>query len=267
MNGADEAIFAAFKEAKSLRKTTQKKKTIQVKGSERDIIRATALSWFNNHRKQVTAVFSNAELGEIDKRYQWVLQASHKGSLRSSYIDALKEIADLLVALRSVNVIKLSTAPPALPTADTPPDFSSVSQDAEMKKILESRWIEITLCLAANSPLAATVMMGGLLEGVIFAKIECQTNKVPIYTAVSAPRDRNGKTLHLNAWTLLNYIGVAHELKWITQPVKDISEVLRDYRNYIHPKKQHLEKMSLSPEDGKILWEITKSIARQVLTP
>src|SRR5437773_667655 len=131
MNTADEAIFAAFKEAKSLRKAAQKKKTLQVKGSERDIVRATALSWFNNHRKQLTVLFKDAELGEIDKRYQWVLQASHKGSLRSRYIDILKEIIDLLVALRSANVIRLSTASPALLTADTPPDFSPVSQDAE----------------------------------------------------------------------------------------------------------------------------------------
>src|SRR5260370_10190715 len=127
MNAADEAIFAAFKEAKSLRKAIQKKRTIQVKGSERDVIRATALSWFNNHRKQVTSVFTDAELAEIDRRHQWVLQASHKGSLRSSYIDTLKEIADLLVALRSANVIKLSTAPTVLATADTPPHFSSAS--------------------------------------------------------------------------------------------------------------------------------------------
>jgi hypothetical protein len=73
------------------------------------------------------------------------------------------------------------------------------------------------------------------------------------------------KTLHLKEWTLQNYIDVAHELGWITQTVRDIGDVLRDYRNYIHPHKQYSEKMSLAPEDAKISWEISKNIARQVL--
>ena len=100
----------------------------------------------------------------------------------------------------------------------------------------------------------------------MYARITRQTNKAPIYTAAAAPKDKAGKTLHLKEWTLQNYIGVAHELKWITQTVKDIGDVLRDYRNYIHPHKQHSEKVFLTHDDAKILWEISKNIARQVLT-
>src|ERR1700722_14563198 len=122
MNYADEAIYLAIQEAELLRKRTKKKTTLQVAGAERDIIRATALAWFNNHRKPLVTIFTDAELAEIDKLYQWTLQASHKNSLRSSYIDSLKQITGLLVTLRSANVIKLSGA--MAPTTDTPPDFS-----------------------------------------------------------------------------------------------------------------------------------------------
>ena len=266
MNYADEAINAAIQEAQLLRKVTKKKTTLQVRGSEQDIIRATVLSWFNNHRKQLTAVFADVDLADIDKHYQWALQASHKNSLRSSYVEGLKRTADLLVNLRSSNVIKLSAASSGVATSDTTPDFSSVVPDAEMKVILESRWVEITLCITAKAPLAATVMMGGLLEGLLLAKVTHQTNKAPIYTTAAAPKDKVGKTLPLKEWKLQNYIGVAHELKWITHTVRDIGGVLRDYRNYIHPQKQYSEKVSLTPDDAKLLWEISKNIARQVLT-
>ena len=224
------------------------------------------LSWFNNHRKQLTTVFTDADLAEIDKRYQWAPQASHKSSLRSSYIEVFKETADLLVTLRASNAIKLSAAPPD-PASDAPPDFSSLVQDADMRAILESRWVEITSCIIGKAPLAATVMMGGLLEGLLLARVNRQTNKAAVFTAAAAPKDKAGKTLPLKDWTLQNYIGVAHELKWITQTVKDIGGVLRDYRNYIHPQKQYSEKVSLTPEDAKLLWEISKNIARQVLVP
>jgi hypothetical protein len=264
MNYADEAIHAAIQQAHLLLRATKRKKTQQVVGAERDIVRATALSWFNNHRKQLVAVLTDADIAEVDKKYQWVLQASHKNSLRSSYVTAIKEIEDSLVKLRSENVLKLSQGPAA--RVDAPPDFSSLVKDAQMKAILDGRWAEITACITAKAPLAATVMMGGLLEGLLLARVNSQADKAPIFTTVAAPKDKQGRTLPLKEWTLQNYIAVAHELRWITPTVKDIGGVLRDYRNYIHPQKQYSEKVSLTLADANLLWAISKNIARQVLT-
>ena len=55
------------------------------------------------------------------------------------------------------------------------------------------------------------------------------------------------------------------ELRWISQTVKDIGVVLRDYRNYIHPHKEYSYGVTLSPADATILWDISKTITRQVL--
>lgn len=266
MNYADEAIHAAIREAELLRRRTLKKKSKQVRGAERSIVRATALAWFNNHRKQLTKIFSDSDLGNVDRLYQQVLQASHKDSLRSTHVAVLKQIAGLLVQLRAGNVIKLSAVSPITATDEQPPDFSSLIQDVQMKAILQRRWVECAACITAKAPLAATVMMGGLLEGLLLAKVNSQSNKAPIFTAATAPRDKLGKTLQLKEWTLHNYIDVAHELKWITQTLRDIGEVLRDYRNYIHPQKEYSEKVSLTTDDAKLFWEISKNIARQVLT-
>jgi hypothetical protein len=265
MNYADEAIYAAIREAELLRKRTAKKVGKQVRGSERDIVRATALAWFNNHRKQLNGVLPEGDLGRVDKLYQRVIEASHREALRSSYVTQLKQIADVLVQLRSDNVVRLSGPPPADPATEQPPDFGPLVQDPQMKTILEGRWRECVACVAANAPLAATVMMGGLLEGLLLAKVNSHSDKTPIFTAVNAPKDKLKKTLPLKEWTLQNYISVGHEMKWITQTLKDVGEVLRDYRNYIHPQKQYSEKVTLTSEDAKFLWEISKNIARQVI--
>jgi hypothetical protein len=134
-----------------------------------------------------------------------------------------------------------------------------------MKEILRRRWTECCACIGANAPLAACVMMGGLLEGLLLSRVNSQSNKSPIFTAAAAPKDKQGKTLPLKDWKLNNYIDVAHELRWISQTLKDMGGVLRDYRNYIHPQKELSEKISLSVGDANILWEISKNIARQVL--
>jgi hypothetical protein len=62
------------------------------------------------------------------------------------------------------------------------------------------------------------------------------------------PRDpKTGKALQLHKWGLKDYIDVAHELGWITKTTKDIAEVVRDYRNYIHPEKELSHGITLEP--------------------
>jgi hypothetical protein len=69
----------------------------------------------------------------------------------------------------------------------------------------------------------------------------------------------------LNEWTLKNYIDVGHDLGWISVSAKDVGEVLRDYRNYIHPYKQLSHGINLTTEDASLFWEISKNISRQVI--
>jgi hypothetical protein len=187
MNYADEAIHSAITEAHTLREGIKKKPTIQVRGPEKDIVRATALAWFNNHRKQLVTIFSDVEFAEIDNAYRVVLLASHRDSTRSKYISVLKTICSQLAEFRSGNVVRLSAAPPVAPESasqDTPPDFTPLVKDAQMKALLEKRWVECNLCVTAGAPLATIVMVGGLLEGLLLARVHRETNKAPIFTVL-----------------------------------------------------------------------------------
>ena len=86
-----------------------------------------------------------------------------------------------------------------------------------------------------------------------------------VFTAVAAPRDRQGRTLALKDWTLADYIGVAHEVRWISQSVRDVSHLLRDYRNYIHPQKELAQQLALTMADASVLWSAFRAIAVQLL--
>jgi hypothetical protein len=134
-----------------------------------------------------------------------------------------------------------------------------------MQAILAQRWRECVICVNSGAPLAATVMMGGILEGLLLARINQLPNQSSVFTATAAPKDKAGKTLPLKDWTLKNYIDVAHELKWITTTAKDIGEVMRDYRNYIHPQKELSHGITLVEGDAQMLWEIAKGVVRQIL--
>jgi len=266
MNAADEAIFSAIQEAERLRNRTKKSRAPQVRGSERDIVRATALAWFNNHRKQIIPTLSEQDLSSVDMWYQKVMEATHRSASRAGYISDLKEIGECLVSLRADNVVKLAAPQLVPPSIDPAPDFSPLISDQKMKAILEKRWLECDACVDAKAPLAATVMMGGLLEGLLMARVLREKNQAPVFNAKTAPKDKQGKTLpHLRDWTLQDFIAVAHELKWITTMVKDVGVILRDYRNYIHPQKELSHGIVLSPGDARLLCQIGKTVVRQVI--
>ncbi|MGE0480056.1 MAG: hypothetical protein AB7Q17_06240, partial [Phycisphaerae bacterium] len=82
----------------------------------------------------------------------------------------------------------------------------------------------------------------------------------------SAPKEKGtGKTLNYQDWMLDAYIRVAHELGWITASAKDVADVLKEYRNYIHPEKELRHGVTLALNDSRMFWQVTKELARQLL--
>jgi len=260
MSGGSDAASAALIEVDRIRAAFKRKRTKQVwSQDERTLVKATASAWFNDHRKHLSNI---VDLAAADKLYQNLLNASDRATSRSSYTTGLKALREILLALRGQSLTMTEQASAA---GDAPPDFSPLSSDANMQGILRDRWEECVRCVDANAPLAATVMMGGLLETMLLGRINRESNQAPIYTAKAAPKDKAGKTLQLREWGLKDYIAVAHELKWITVSAREVADVLRDFRNYIHPHKQHTHGVKLSHDDAALFWGVSKSITVQVL--
>lgn len=266
-NEAFDAIDAAIKEARRLRTVLKRRADTQIRSlKERSLSKATALAWFNNHRLTVSSLLDSAVLNNVDTLYKSVLQASDHAAARKTYDTCLKSILQELSEIRAC-VVDVLGHQATIHTKDDLPDFPYLISDARMQAILSNRWKECRLCISVNAPLAATVMMGGLLEALLLARINNESDKEKVFKAKTVPIDsRTGKAIQLKDWTLRNYIDVAHELGWISQSVKDVGEVLRDYRNYVHPYKQLSHNVELSQGDATLFWEITKSISRQLLS-
>ncbi len=206
----------------------------------------------------------------FDELYRRLLESAARSALRSKYLSVVKEIKRKLGRLQAEHVIILASASTPGPsrTPDVAPTFAPLVSDPKMQAILTRRWQECSVCVCSNAPLAATVMMGGLLEGLLLAKINQLADKSLVFGAAAAPVDaKTGKKLQLKEWSLKNYIDVAFELLWISKTTKDVGEVMRDYRNYIHPQKEFSHGIILGPGDAHMLWEVAKSIALQLLNP
>ena len=135
-----------------------------------------------------------------------------------------------------------------------------------MKVILERRWIECTKCVGAKAHLAAIVMMGGLLEALFVARAKQMADKSPLFAAPSVPKNpKTGVAVPLQEWMLNSYLQVGHDMKWITKSARDLAAVLGEFRNYVHPEKEHRHGVALGHEDSKMLWDVTKNLVAQLL--
>lgn len=261
-----EALDAAIQEVASARTRVTKIKSKQVRGvDEVASLKSTANAWFKSHRPTAAQAVGTTNISAIDAQYQIVLDSAEKHAAKQTYLDALKAAKDLLVAARG-SVLTAPVARVSSPTDDLPPDFSPLVGNQDMKNILTQRWHECCKCVTADAHLAAIVMMGGLLEALFVARANKMPDKKPLVNAAAAPKDRaTGKVQNYQDWMLDSYIKVAHELKWITESAKDVADILKEYRNYIHPEKERRHGVVLALNDSSMFWQVTKALTRQLL--
>ncbi len=260
-----DTIDVALEEIEKARKKVNGGKSPQVTQLDAlQFLKSVAYSWFRNHRPNLESSLPATGLASVDGHLQRVLEATSKATTRKIYKVCLKEAKAALTALRSDAL----TVAPSTSSYDPPPSFANIAADPEMQNILNRRWDECQKCVAAGADLAATIMMGGLLEALFVAKANRLTDKKPLFTAKSTPKDfKTQKPLNLTEWTLRPYIEVGHELGWISRSGKDVAAVLRDYRNYVHPEKERSNGVALNSHDSAMFWSLTKSLATQLLAP
>lgn len=263
MTNAGTVIDSVIAEIDNLKKNIKKKTSKQIQNvDEKGLLKATGFAWFQSHKSKLLTV-EVIYFKRVDELFHHILDAGDKNSSRVGVLEKLNSLKGELVSLRKQLILLPQTA---VKTNDVPPDFSSLISNEGMRHVLSRRWNECRVCVENNTPLAATVMIGGLLEGLLLSKIHQEPDQSKIYKAKSAPIDKTtSKPKPLSEWTLNNFIDLCHELGWISKPTKDVSSTLREYRNYIHPHKEFANGLTLEPSDAILFWEIAKTITRQLL--
>ncbi len=131
------------------------------------------------------------------------------------------------------------------PVSYAEPSFSHVIDNKELSSLLENRWREANITFRSGAYLSTIVLLGSILEGVLFSKVE--QNVTQSNQAKSMPKN-NGKPKRIKDCSLEEMINVCHECGWIDTDVRNFSKALRDYRNLVHPREQL--KKSLRPDVG-----------------
>jgi hypothetical protein len=145
-----------------------------------------------------------------------------------------------------------------------PPDLTRlVGSMPDLKRILEDRWIEAQTCQNAGAYVAAVIMMGSVLEGVLFAI--GHNNRPQCYRAARAPKTRDGKQVHLEDWNLNTLIDVAVELGWIKTDRGQFSHALRQSRNIVHPWEHMATRADFDEATCRTCWHVLNAAVDDLL--
>ncbi len=120
--------------------------------------------------------------------------------------------------------------------ADAPPDFVHLTRDVTLAGMLESRRWEIQVCMKHKAHLAAIIMMGTILEGVMLSIVH--NNPKEANVSPRAPKDQHGRIKHFADWSLSELAEVAHDRGWIAMDENKYIYLLKEYRRLIHPWEQ-----------------------------
>ncbi len=262
-----DSLYEVLSSVDRLRRTLSRKATKQVSANEeKSLVKATCLAWFNTHRPRLKTLHNEALLQTIDRSFQNMLECSDRSTSRSRYKAEFKVLRSNLVRLRSQAAILGDSVTDNSANSVSCPDFPKLIADKRMQAILVRRWSETQKCLDAGAYLAATVIMGSLLEALLLARVNKLSDKTPVFNSNKAPKNpKTGKVRPLQEWTLNSFIDVAHELGWIRRSARDVGVVLRDYRNFIHPEKEFRHGISVDEDDANMFWVIFTQLSGQII--
>lgn len=129
-----------------------------------------------------------------------------------------------------------SAQPPATDWRASPDALSlAATFGAQRAGLITERLEEAERCFTGRAYLASVVMLGSALEAALGAAIAanrafaCRSPKVPALSS--------GKPKDSTRWTLAEMVTVSESVGWLHSAHARFSNVLRDYRNYVHPDR------------------------------
>lgn len=142
--------------------------------------------------------------------------------------------------------------------------------DIALRKIIERDYCELSAILLPDGAYkSAVILAGSILEAILYDQLTSDSSiKQKAISSKEAPKDDSGniKDIDNGDWTLQYLINVAVAIEVLPKArAKTIDQILRDYRNFIHPKKEIKSKHSCTEAEATMAKGILDGIYNHLL--
>ncbi|MDI3404011.1 hypothetical protein [Streptomyces cavernicola] len=121
--------------------------------------------------------------------------------------------------------------------------LTEIIRDPKMAALLQRRLDEARTCYANGAHVAAIIMLGSLLEGVLLTVVEEHDSSL-------MGKESPGSI------SLYKLIGICHRAGWIDADVERFSQTLREYRNFVHPRREFVEAHTPDRDTLTVSWYV-----------
>lgn len=145
------------------------------------------------------------------------------------------------------------------------PNLTRITQIMpDLEPIIQARWLEAQRCQHAGAFLAAVIIMGSILEGLLLAR--CSSSPTEAYQSNAAPKDRkSGNAIAIPDWTLSALIDVSVSKAWLKTDRGGFSHALRQSRNIVHPYQQAVSGANFDEGTCKVCWHVLNASVDDLL--
>jgi len=194
---------------------------------------------------------SNAELAALrlaDPREYMAEKAAYQETLRR--LDEVLRPEGLRIARDVYGRPEFADADAGIMRVELKVSMDQVVSDPALATVIQQRLDEARLCHNCGAYIATVIMLGSLLEGVLVSAVGERLTGPP-------PRS-------LDRMGLQELIQLAHREGWIQVDVKMGSELIRSYRNLVHPRAQ--VRMGAPPDSDTvdICWPIVNATLNDI---
>lgn len=157
-----------------------------------------------------------------------------------------------------------SGSDPAKPKISRAPDLSRLTVKLDgLQAVLERRWLDAQKCQHARCYLAAVVLMGSILEGLLLSRVLMDLELA--FRSPKAPRKKDGKNIAPQDWGLAVLLDVAVDRGWLKIDRGKFGHALRESRNVVHPWQEVAPRAEFDEATCATSWQVLRAAVGDLL--
>lgn len=135
-----------------------------------------------------------------------------------------------------------------------PPDLerrlNGLFRDRNTVEVLVRRATEADMCASADAYTFAIIGIGSFVEGLLLELLLERDERIREHGFV----DQNGKRTKAERAGLAQILDTARKKDWIQLDAADFMAKVRDYRNYVHPRKELAQQPGFDHDSVRLCW-------------
>ena len=216
-----------------------------------------------NYMRSIEEIYKNSEVTDrFNAAWKWLLDNGYLSEDPLQMSPGWYRLTTLGRTIKSHDQLQTPRVPRDM-NPGPPPDFRPLAaRDPGLLKHLHVLWEEAVLCFNGGAYLATIIMLGSLIEAALLAKALSEPSAAN--TADASPRDQDRNVLGFERWSLKNFLEVAAQSGWIHATRNDFTDILRDYRNLVHPHKAKNSGYFADKGMASICWQVASETLRDL---